>query len=104
MPVKRTFGWIQNPGDLKKLKLEYSNVTDTCKISRSGQKLALSEDDSQSEREALTEALLSYPPVIRILSLLKKNGEKTKFELGNQLRFICELGFTSVPQEILLSG
>ncbi|MBQ3443228.1 MAG: hypothetical protein IJG33_08285 [Selenomonadaceae bacterium] len=82
--------------------LEYSNGTDTCKISRFGQKLALSEDDSQAEREALTEALLSYPPVIRILSLLKEKGEQTKFGLGSQLGFIGELGFTSVPQEIFL--
>lgn len=82
--------------------LEYSNVTDTCKISRLGQKLASSEDDSQAEREALTEALLSYPPVIRILSLLKEKGEQTKFGLGSQLGFIGELGFTSVPQEIFL--
>ena len=82
--------------------LEYSNVTDTCKISSLGQKLASSEDDSQAEREALTEALLSYPPVIRILSLLKEKGEQTKFGLGSQLGFIGELGFTSVPQEIFL--
>lgn len=82
--------------------LEYSNVTDTCKISRLGQKLASSEDDSQTEREALTEALLSYPPVIRILSILKEKGEHTKFGLGSQLGFIGELGFTSVPQEIFL--
>ena len=77
-------------------------MTDTCKISRLGQKLASSEDDSQTEREALTEALLSYPPVIRILSILKEKGEHTKFGLGSQLGFIGELGFTSVPQEIFL--
>lgn len=82
--------------------LKYSNVTDTCKISSLGQKLASSKDDSQVEREALTEALLSYPPVIRILSLLKEKEEQTKFELGSRLGFIGELGFTSVPQEIFL--
>lgn len=82
--------------------LEYSNSTDTCKISSLGKKLASSEDDSQAEFEALTEALLSYPPVIRILSLLKEKGEQTKFGLGSQLGFIGELGFTSIPQEIFL--
>ncbi len=82
--------------------LKYSNVTDTCQISILGQKLASSKDDSQVEREALTEALLSYPPVIRILSLLKEKEEQTKFELGSRLGFIGELGFTSVPQEIFL--
>lgn len=82
--------------------LEYSRVFDTCKISSLGRKLALSADSSQDEYETLTKALLSYPPVIRILSLLKEKAEQTKFELGNRLGFIGELGFTSVPQEIFL--
>ena len=82
--------------------LEYDNSNDTCKISPLGQKLALSADDSNEEYESLTTALLSYPPVIRILSLLKEKSEQTKFELGNQLGFIGELGFTSIPQEIFL--
>lgn len=82
--------------------LEYSCTFDTCKISSLGQKLALSVDNSQDEYETLTEALLSYPPVIRILSLLKEKAEQTKFELGSRLGFIGELGFTSVPQEIFL--
>lgn len=82
--------------------LEYSSAFDTCKISSLGHKLALSADNSQDEYETLTEALLSYPPVIRILSLLKEKAEQTKFELGSRLGFIGELGFTSVPQEIFL--
>ena len=82
--------------------LEYSRTFDTCKISSLGQKLALSADGSQDEYETLTEALLSYPPVIRILSLLKEKEEQTKFDLGSRLGFIGELGFTSVPQEIFL--
>lgn len=82
--------------------LEYDNSNDTCKISSLGQKLALSIDESAEEYESLATALLSYPPVIRILSLLKKKSEQTKFELGNKLGFIGELGFTSIPQEIFL--
>ena len=82
--------------------LEYDNSSDTCKISSLGQKLALSADESIEEYESLTTALLSYPPVIRILSLLKEKSEQTKFELGNKLGFIGELGFTSIPQEIFL--
>lgn len=46
--------------------------------------------------------MLSYPPVIRIISLLKETSEQTKFELGSKLGFIGELGFTSIPQEIFL--
>lgn len=82
--------------------LDYNGTTDTCQISHLGQKLALSMDESKDEYDALTEALLSYPPVIRILSLLKDKDEQTKFELGSQLGFIGELGFTSIPQEIFL--
>lgn len=82
--------------------LEYVNETDTCKISLLGKELALTEDSSQREYEILTEVLLSYPPVIRILSLLKEKDGQTKFELGNKLGFIGELGFTSIPQEIFM--
>ena len=82
--------------------LEYDNSNDTCKISSLGQKLASSADESIEEYESFSTALLLYPPVIRILSLLKEESEQTKFELGSQLGFIGELGFTSIPQEIFL--
>lgn len=82
--------------------LEYDNSNDTCKISPLGQKLASSADESIEEYDSLSTALLSYPPVIRILTLLKEQSEQTKFELGSQLGFIGELGFTSIPQEIFL--
>lgn len=82
--------------------LEYINETDTYKISLLGKELALTEDSSQREYEILTEVLLSYPPVIQILSLLKEKDGQTKFELGNKLGFIGELGFISIPQEIFL--
>ena len=82
--------------------LNYDKIADTCQLSELGQNLALSDDNSQAEYESLTTALLSYPPVIRILSLLKEQPEQTKFELGSQLGFIGELGFTSIPQEIFL--
>lgn len=82
--------------------LEYNRATDACKISALGKRLAMSADDSPEECEVLTEALLSYPPVVRILSLLRGKNEQTKFELGCQLGFIGELGFTSVPQELFL--
>ena len=82
--------------------LDYNNTTDTCKISELGRKLALAEDNSDDEKNALEQALLAYPPVIRILTLLKEYGEQTKFELGSRFGFVGESGFTSVPQEIFL--
>ena len=82
--------------------IEYLSATDTCKITELGLKLARSEDNSKDEKEYLSIALLSYPPVIRVLSLLKEKDNLTKFDIGKQLGFKGELGFTSVPQEIFL--
>ena len=82
--------------------LEYDEKSDSCYISKLGKALALSTDGSKEEYDALSIALLSYPPVCRILSLLKEKDEQTKFELGSQLGFKGELGFTSIPQDIYL--
>lgn len=82
--------------------LEYDEKSDSCYISELGKRLAKSIDKSREEYETLSIALLSYPPVCRILSLLKEKDEQTKFELGSQLGFKGELGFTSIPQDIYL--
>ena len=82
--------------------MEYDEKTDSCYISELGKALALSTDGSKEEYDTLSIALLSYPPVCRILSLLKEKDEQTKFELGSQLGFKGELGFTSIPQDIYL--
>lgn len=82
--------------------LEYDEKSESCYISDLGKTLALSTDGSKEEYDALSIALLSYPPVCRILSLLKEKDEQTKFELGSQLGFKGELGFTSIPQEVYL--
>lgn len=82
--------------------LEYDEKSDSCYISELGKALALSTDGSKEEYDTLSIALLSYPPVCRILSLLKEKDEQTKFELGSQLGFKGELGFTSIPQDIYL--
>ena len=82
--------------------LEYNKKSDTCKITPTGIGLADSKNGSTEEKEALSMALLSYPPVIRILSLLKEQDNQTKFNLGGKLGFEGELGFTSIPQEVYL--
>lgn len=84
--------------------LNYDRKNDTCSISDSGYKYAISEEGSKEENAVLTEALLSYPPVCRILSLLDKNNHMTKFEIGSQLGFVGEAGFTSIPQSLILQG
>lgn len=80
--------------------LNYDSKTDTCSISELGNELADTIDDSAEEKEILTKALLSYPPVCLILSLLSDGKGYTKFELGKKLGFYGELGFTSIPQNV----
>lgn len=82
--------------------LEYIKETDKCKITELGKQLADAEEDSAEEKEALSIALLSYPPVLRILNLLNAKDHQTKFQLGSQLGFKGELGFTSIPQAMFL--
>lgn len=82
--------------------LIYNNKTDSCKISELGKELASAPNDTPEEKECLSKALLSYPPVIRILSLLNEKDKQTKFDLGAKLGFKGELGFTSIPQAIYL--
>jgi len=59
--------------------------------------------------DILKEALLRYPPVTRILELLYnkyyKNSQNpllTKFELGKELGFRGEDGFTTYPQHLVI--
>lgn len=82
--------------------LEYVKDDDKCKITPLGEELANAPDNFPAETEALTKALLSYPPVIRILSLLEAQDEQTKFDLGSKLGFKGEMGFTSMPQDAYL--
>lgn len=82
--------------------LKYIKAEDKCKITALGEKLAAAADDSRQEKEVLAEALLSYPPVIRILTLLNRQDNQTKFDLGSKLGFKGELGFTSIPQAVYL--
>lgn len=55
-------------------------------------------------KELLINAVLTYPPAIRILKLLSKTEDThlTKFEIGRQLGFIGEDGFTSLSQKTFI--
>ncbi len=59
---------------------------------------------SEKETELLTNAILAYPPAVRILQLLAETEDAhlTKFEIGQQLGFIGEDGFTSMPQKTFI--
>jgi hypothetical protein len=87
--------------------ISYDYHTDTFEITDAGLKLTSAYIDggelNTEEREILTEAILTYPPAIRVLSLLSgENAHLTKFEIGQQLGFIGEGGFGSMPQNLLI--
>lgn len=84
--------------------LKYNREDDTCSITELGYSYATSKDGSDEEYEILTQAFLSYPPVCRILNLLSNGQVMTKFEIGSQLGFVGEAGFTSIPQHLILQG
>ena len=83
--------------------LDYDETTDKCKVSARGKQFV--EADTEEEQNKIRgEALLSYPPVVRVLNLLKEKGHLTKFEIGRELGFVGEAGFTSIPQNVWVSA
>lgn len=87
--------------------IRYNYEDDTFEITEEGRDLVKArgeeEELTKEETELLTRAALSYPPAVRILRLLAaEDAHLTKFELGKQLGFIGEGGFTSLPQSVLL--
>ena len=80
--------------------LEYNRFNDTCNISELGKELIFTNCGSKEEKEVLSRALLSYPPVYRVLTILSDHNAHTKFEIGELLGFKGELGFSSIPQEV----
>lgn len=95
-PADNFIRWAQCLGFIK-----YNYFDDTFEITELGLEFSNSEEGTK-RNEILEEALLSYPPAIRILSLLEDGKVKTKFELGQNLGFVGEDGFTSLPQDILI--
>ncbi len=88
--------------------IKYDYETDAFEITDAGSELVrakgANEELSEKEKELLINAVLAYPPAIRILKLLSATEEThlTKFEIGRQLGFIGEDGFTSMPQKIFI--
>ena len=88
--------------------IKYNYTDDTFEITDKGLELATAretgEDLSNKEKELLVNAILAYPPAIRILTLLSETEDAhlTKFEIGQRLGFIGEDGFTSMPQKIFI--
>lgn len=83
--------------------LDYNRENDTCSISNLGLRFVNATSTSE-EKEILTIAFLSNPPVVRVLNLLDKHEHLTKFEIGSQLGFLGEAGFTSIPQKLIVQS
>ena len=85
--------------------LDYNIHTDTVSITKLGLSL-VNANIEKKEVEVLTTAVLSCPPVARVLNLLYSNDGQpmTKFEIGRRLGGLGEPGFTSIPQELYIQA
>ena len=72
-------------------------------ITAKGLEFSKTSNDSEEEKEVLRNALLAYPPAIRVLEVLndKQGKAKNKFYIGNRLGFKGEKGFTSYDEELM---
>lgn len=84
--------------------IKYNGEDDTFEITEDGLIYSKTYDDSEEEKECLLNAILKYPPVSRILQLLSNGEHLSKFEIGSKLGFVGDEGFTSLPQNILLTS
>lgn len=81
----------------------YNREKDLFKITELGKKLSQTNDGSAEEMEVLQDAMLSYPPATRVLSLLANSKHPlTKFAIGNNLGFVGEKGFTSYDEDLMI--
>jgi hypothetical protein len=76
---------------------------DLCFITDLGRAFIETEDNSEEETNILRTVFLSYPPMCRILQLLSSGEALTKFDLGSQLGFKGEKGFTSIPLDYFVA-
>lgn len=80
--------------------IEYDANSDTCALTESGRRFSLAEKGTPDFYKELGDGFLKYPPVWRVLSLLSSGVLMSKFEIGSQLGFKGEDGFTSIPQHL----
>lgn len=83
--------------------IKYNYADYTFSITEKGLELTRAEEN---KREALlVNAILSYPPAFRILSLLSNpDNPLTKFELGEKLGFTGEEGFICYPVRSIVAA
>lgn len=101
-PADNFVRWAQAFGFIK-----FNHADDTFEITDNGKELVQADDGAEElsikEKELLVNAILAYPPAVRILNLLAEDdAHLTKYEIGKQLGFVGEDGFTSLPQSVLV--
>lgn len=83
--------------------IKYNYVDDTFSITEKG--LELTRTETAKREPLLINAILSYPPAYRILSLLANpENPLTKFELGEKLGFTGEEGFICYPVRSIIAA
>lgn len=82
--------------------IDYVYEEDSFHITQLGFDYSRSADESAAEKNILISAILAYPPAVRVLDLLSTGQHLTKFDIGKQLGFSGESGFTSLPLNILI--
>lgn len=98
-PADNFVRWAHAVGFIK-----YNYTDDTFSITEKGLGLTKCTDNKEKEN-LLINALLSYPPAYRVLSLLKNPDEPlTKFELGEKLGFTGEEGFICYPVRSIIAA
>lgn len=82
--------------------LKYDPMNDSFILHSKGLAYLQTPMDGQGTNRVLEEAFLAYPPLTRLLRLLSKGQHLTKFEIGSELGFVGENGFTTLPQPLLV--
>ena len=80
--------------------LEYNENNDTCTPTE----MALKLEKEDYNGSVMQQAILSYPPANRVLSILSDNQLHTKFEIGSRIGFIGEKGFSSIEQALFVAS
>ena len=76
--------------------LSWNGSDDTCTVTKTGTLIAKASSNEEIKRVYI-EAVMTYPPAIRILQILSEDMlPHTKFEIGSKLGFIGEAGFDSL--------
>ena len=81
--------------------VQYDRDSDTCSITELGKQYSKSQNDSQDEQDILKDAIMAYPPATRVLEVLANASSLSKFQIGEQLGFSGEKGFTSYQHNLM---